>query len=52
MSVFIGKLRGMNEHSAVVNLPPSCYDQKAICQRVFEASNVASIPSSDSECLR
>ncbi|PNF40561.1 AP-3 complex subunit beta-2 [Cryptotermes secundus] len=46
------KLRGMNEHSAVVNLLPSCNDQKTVCQRVFEVSNVAAIPSVDSKCLR
>jgi AP-3 complex subunit beta len=54
-SLFISeqsKLRGMNEHSAVVNLLPSCNDQRTICQRVFEASNVASIPSTDSKYLR
>ncbi|XP_069700513.1 AP-3 complex subunit beta-1 [Periplaneta americana] len=46
------KLRGMNEHSAVVNLPPAYNDQKIISQRVFEAANVASIPSTDAKTLR
>ncbi|KDR14139.1 AP-3 complex subunit beta-1 [Zootermopsis nevadensis] len=46
------KLRGMNEHNAVLNLVSSCIDQKTICQRVFEAANVASIPSTDSKSLR
>jgi hypothetical protein len=50
--LLIGKLRGMNEHSAVVNLTPSCNHQKTISQRVFEAANVASIPSSDPTSLR
>nr|CAD7396285.1 unnamed protein product [Timema cristinae] len=46
------KLRGMNEHSGGVTLPPTCGNQKQLCQRVFEAANVAAIPSTELDTLR
>nr|CAD7410022.1 unnamed protein product [Timema poppensis] len=46
------KLRGMNEHSGGVTLPPTCGNQKQLCQRVYEAANVAAIPSTELDTLR
>nr|CAD7200958.1 unnamed protein product [Timema douglasi] len=46
------KLRGMNEHSGGVTLPPTCANQKQLCQRVYEAANVAAIPSTELDTLR
>ncbi|XP_066993288.2 AP-3 complex subunit beta-1 isoform X2 [Anabrus simplex] len=54
-SLFIveqGKLKGMTEHNATVPLPTGFNDQKIICQRVYEAANVAAIPSTDPNILR
>lgn len=48
-SVFLeerSKLRGMNEHSAQLQLVNS--DKRILQKRIFEYANVASIPSSDS----
>lgn len=39
------KLRGMNEHSAQLQLTDA--DKRALQKRIFEYANVASIPSSD-----
>lgn len=46
------KLRGMNEHCEVVPLPAYYSDHKLISQRIYEACNVASIPSTDTNTLR
>lgn len=47
-----GKLKGMTEHTTTIPLPINCNNSKAICQRVYEAANVASIPSTDPKVLK
>ncbi|KAE8737513.1 hypothetical protein FOCC_FOCC017028 [Frankliniella occidentalis] len=47
-----GKLRGMNEHSVELKPSTTSADPRVITQRVYEAANVSSIPSSDSKILR
>ncbi|XP_071449577.1 AP-3 complex subunit beta-1 [Hetaerina americana] len=46
------KLKGMNEHSANNLSSPAAFDSKYFSQKVFEAANVAAIPSLDSKILR
>ncbi|KAJ9584754.1 hypothetical protein L9F63_020904, partial [Diploptera punctata] len=46
------KLRGMNEHSEVVTLPAYYSEHKMISQHIYEACNVANIPSTDPKTLR
>ncbi|XP_046400487.1 AP-3 complex subunit beta-1 [Ischnura elegans] len=46
------KLKGMNEHSANNLSSPAAFDPKFCSQKVYEAANVASIPSMDAKILR
>lgn len=41
------KLRGMNEHSCTIKLPPALSDLRGLQQRIYEVANVASFPSED-----
>lgn len=46
------KLRGMNEHTGVVNIPSINCNDKKIIQKVYEAANILQVPSMDDNILR
>lgn len=46
------KLRGMNEHTGVVNIPSINCNDKKIIQIVYEAANILQVPSMDDNILR